>query len=166
MTPEEHIDKITGGRKTGFKVPEGYFEEFYASMPTKLPPRQEPPKVEMTTWQRIKPYVYLAAMFAGIWCMMKMFHLMSHNDISLDNPPTEVVAALNESPESFEEIVPEYAMSDFELEDSVSQQYESFDELSEDLGLELEPEYASIDVTNTSKEKPHHHEVAQTVHKK
>ena len=56
-------------------------------------------------------------------------------------------------------------MSDFELEDSVSQQYESFDELSEDLGLELEPEYAAIEVSK-SKEKPSHHEVAQTVHKK
>ena len=26
-----------------------------------------------TLWGRVRPYVYMAAMFAGVWCMLKMF---------------------------------------------------------------------------------------------
>ncbi len=39
-----------------------------------------PPK---TVWERIRPYVYMAAMFAGIWCMLKMFTLMNPADVDL-----------------------------------------------------------------------------------
>ena len=40
-----------------------------------------------TFWGRVRPYVYMAAMFAGIWCMFKMFTMMSNTstDLSIDN---------------------------------------------------------------------------------
>ncbi|MBQ4368079.1 MAG: hypothetical protein II786_08350 [Muribaculaceae bacterium] len=63
------------GKESGFKVPDNYFEDFGKRMENMLP------EVEITnvnakpsTWLRIRPYVYLAAMFAGIWCMMKVFN--------------------------------------------------------------------------------------------
>lgn len=61
----------------GMTVPEGFFADFAAKMEAALPERK--PKVidvPRTFWQKVRPYVYLAAMFAGIWCMMQMFNLM------------------------------------------------------------------------------------------
>ncbi len=60
------------GSDTGFSVPDGYFDQVFAKIGSELPERETPPVVKMTRWQRMKPYVYLAAMFAGIWCTMKM----------------------------------------------------------------------------------------------
>lgn len=61
----------------GMTVPEGYFEDFAARMTASLPEREwergEPRVVPRSFWQRVRPYVYLAAMFAGVWCMMNIF---------------------------------------------------------------------------------------------
>ena len=64
----------------GYKVPEGYFESFSQRMEQILPERPEitreqQPEVDRTFWQKIRPYVYMAAMFAGIWLMLNMFTL-------------------------------------------------------------------------------------------
>lgn len=64
-------------RSTGMTVPEGYFADFASRMKEALPEKQpEPVVVPQTKWQKMRPYVYLAAMFAGVWCMMKMFSMM------------------------------------------------------------------------------------------
>lgn len=65
-------------RNDGLKAPEGYFEDFARRMADSLPERPElaqmatgvPPR---SMWERLRPYVYMAAMFAGVWCMLKMF---------------------------------------------------------------------------------------------
>jgi uncharacterized linocin/CFP29 family protein len=36
--------------------------------------------VKPTLWQRVRPLVYLAAMFAGVWCMMQVFSNFSASD--------------------------------------------------------------------------------------
>ncbi len=68
--------------EAGMKVPEGYFDAFAARMAQNLPYRAEAEEVEApaqvrSTWQKIRPYVYMVAMFAGIWLMLQMFSLMS-----------------------------------------------------------------------------------------
>lgn len=68
--------------EAGMKVPEGYFDAFAARMAETLPYRAEAeeavtPEQVRTTWQKIRPYVYMAAMFAGIWLMLQMFGFMS-----------------------------------------------------------------------------------------
>ena len=79
------------GRNDGMTVPEGFFEDFAERLIASLPENADaegtrviPPK---TVWQRIRPYVYMAAMFAGIWCMLRMFTMMSgtSTDLSIDN---------------------------------------------------------------------------------
>ncbi|GHT63219.1 hypothetical protein AGMMS50239_18720 [Bacteroidia bacterium] len=56
-----------------FRVPEGYFEGFIADIMLKLPERPvENPKV-ISLWERVKPWVYMAAMFAGIALMLNLF---------------------------------------------------------------------------------------------
>ncbi len=69
-------------RRHGMTVPEGYFQDFAKRMEESLPdvvPGAETSDVQAqarprrTVWQKIRPYVYMAAMFAGVWCMMKVF---------------------------------------------------------------------------------------------
>ena len=60
-------------RTDPFKVPEGYFENFVPDIISKLPQRPvESPKV-INLWERVKPWIYMAAMFAGVALMINYF---------------------------------------------------------------------------------------------
>lgn len=86
---ENILDKATRmglqNPSAGMSVPEGYFDGFAQSMMSKLPYREElenPAAVReaerpRTLWQKVRPYVYMAAMFAGVWCMLQMFTSLS-----------------------------------------------------------------------------------------
>ncbi len=73
---EDILSKVD--RKTGMTVPNGYFADFANQLEEKLPEKTWPEEevVRPALWIRIRPYVYMAAMFAGVWCMLKMFSLM------------------------------------------------------------------------------------------
>lgn len=83
------LDRI--GRCDGMTVPEGFFEDFARRMQAELPENPDAENTRVlapkTFWERVRPFVYMAAMFAGIWCMLKMFTLMSTSpvDLSIDN---------------------------------------------------------------------------------
>jgi len=56
----------TIGKTDPFKVPEGYFENFAINIISKLPERPvEKPKV-ISLWEKVKPWVYMAAIFVGV----------------------------------------------------------------------------------------------------
>ena len=69
----------------GMQVPEGYFDDFNARMAAMLPERPEIENAAVaeaqqrpaTFWGRVRPYVYMAAMFAGVWCMLQLFASLS-----------------------------------------------------------------------------------------
>lgn len=93
------LDKAN--RNDGMTVPDGYFDDFAKRMTAALPERewekQKPVVLHRSVWQKIRPYVYLAAMFMGVWCMMKMFDLMrSDSGFSIDNNPVIAAALGNE----------------------------------------------------------------------
>lgn len=78
------------GKDSGFKVPENYFSDFAARMAENLPEQNIKPLPKPSTWLRIRPYVYMVAMFAGIWCMMQIFNGVSNKEKGIYNP--EIVA--------------------------------------------------------------------------
>ena len=80
----------TIGKDSGFKVPENYFSDFAEKMAKSLPDQEIQPSPQPTRWQRVRPFVYMAAMFAGIWCMMQIFNGISSKDKGIYNP--EIVA--------------------------------------------------------------------------
>ena len=84
------------GKDSGMRVPEGYFPDLERNIMASLPPYKKAERtVELSGWQRMKPYVYLAAMFCGIWLMMKVFHTATQPmSLSLDNPPAALVELL------------------------------------------------------------------------
>lgn len=55
------------GTTNPFNVPDGYFDNFSRELMNKLPEKEQVAYQEnTTTWQRIKPWVYMAAMFCGL----------------------------------------------------------------------------------------------------
>lgn len=63
-------------KTNGMTVPEGYFDDFKNRMMAELPEVKavaEP--VQRSRWQVLRPYVYMAAMFAGVYLMMNLFSL-------------------------------------------------------------------------------------------
>lgn len=73
MKEEDKVLKKVG---TGnpFTVPEGYFEHLTSEVMNKLPEQEAPPFVmkKVTKWDRVKPWAYMAAMFAGAALIIKV----------------------------------------------------------------------------------------------
>ena len=90
------------GRKDGMTVPDGYFSDFAARMDSMLPDRvtENHPAVR-TRWLMIRPYAYLAAMFAGIWCMLQMFHMIGGGAHGIMSPDTNPILAEAISDDTF-----------------------------------------------------------------
>ena len=59
--------KVLGeiGRENPFRVPEGYFEHFASELMTRLPEKEKVVVHQPTTWEKVRPWVYMAAMFVG-----------------------------------------------------------------------------------------------------
>ena len=117
---EDILKKIN--RNDGMTVPEGFLEDFAAKMEAMLPERPEaeqPRRIEhRTTWQRVRPYVYMAAMFAGIWCMLKMFTMMGPGNIDLSIDKNHILTdALSDDNFVYEYIIDD--LNDSELFDEM-----------------------------------------------
>lgn len=109
---KEDIDILKKvGRRDGMTVPEDFFADFSSRMSESLPerswamPQAAQPR---SLWQRVRPYAYMAAMFAGVWCMLKMFTLISSTscDMGIDSNPILAEAVGNE------EFIDEYIIDD------------------------------------------------------
>lgn len=87
------LDEI--GRKHGMCVPEDYFADFTEKMVDSLPEREIPLPEQPTLWLRVRPWVYMAAMFAGVWLMMKMFTSIFSVEKG-ENPNVEMTASVPE----------------------------------------------------------------------
>ena len=73
MGKEDNILRKVGTQNP-FRVPEHYFEDFTQELMSKLP-EKEPMQclLEPTLWQRVKPWVYMTAMFCGIMLSVRIF---------------------------------------------------------------------------------------------
>ncbi|MDR0698936.1 MAG: hypothetical protein LBG28_06940 [Tannerella sp.] len=65
MKINDKIDKLKG-RSNPFRVPEGYFENFTGSMMSRLPNVSVKRAKEISIYNRVKPWLYMAAAFAGL----------------------------------------------------------------------------------------------------
>ncbi len=73
--------KARYGTKTPYKVPEGYFEQFHEQLMSRLPEAtpEAAPEAKITLMTRIKPLLYLAAMFVGIVFLMQGIAYVQHS---------------------------------------------------------------------------------------
>lgn len=62
------------GKQNPFRVPDHYFEDFTHELMNKLPEQETMPStLKITLWQRVKPWLYMAAMFCGIMLSVRIF---------------------------------------------------------------------------------------------
>lgn len=101
------------GKDSGFKVPENYFEDFNKRMTEMLPEVEiTPVDVKPTMWQRVRPLVYLAAMFAGVWCMMSVFN---HFNGTQTDSVGAVAEKLIDDKSNVDEFLMSGSVSDYDL---------------------------------------------------
>ena len=110
------------GKDPGFKVPENYFADFNKRITEMLPDVEiTPVDVKPTMWQRIRPIIYLAAMFAGVWCMMQVFSNFTASDNL--NSVRAVAEKLQDDKGNVDDFIMSGAVSDYDMlsyEDSVA----------------------------------------------
>ncbi len=66
MKEEDNILRQVG-TENPFRVPEGYFEHLTSDIMSRLPEKESvmPPTRPVSLWDKIKPWIYMAAMFVG-----------------------------------------------------------------------------------------------------
>lgn len=68
-TEENNLDHLKG--KNPFKVPEGYMEGLTNQIMSQLPDKPEEAEKRITRMERIRPWLYMAAVFAGMGLFFK-----------------------------------------------------------------------------------------------
>lgn len=62
------------GNRTPFSVPNGYFDGLDARITDALPQRTDNmPQQTVTVWMKVRPYLYMAAAFAGLYFGIGLF---------------------------------------------------------------------------------------------
>lgn len=133
MKQEDRLKKKVGNRLP-YQVPEDYFNTFKSEMMSNLPAYPvKPETADISLWQKIRPYIYLAAMFAGIWCMMKIFHNASSGlDMPGQSALADESALIVEANDPYDYLAYSDVNAQFELEEEVSEFYTSIDEFKKD----------------------------------
>lgn len=101
------------GKKNPFIVPDGYFENFAENLMDELPENhsQDPPEISM--WQRIKPWFYMAAMFCGLMLSVRVFVGSPNEDVPVN---VSEAAGNSEFPDEYiDPIVKQVMMDDYTL---------------------------------------------------
>ncbi|MDR0865466.1 MAG: hypothetical protein LBO74_11120 [Candidatus Symbiothrix sp.] len=71
MNEDVNLDEI--GKKNPFKVPDGYFEGLTSQIMAQLPEKVQGETKVISLWDRVKPWMYMAAIFMGVALMVKVF---------------------------------------------------------------------------------------------
>lgn len=132
MKRHENKLKEKVGTRNPYTLPDGYFESFKSGLMDSLPEFPAKPKQKrLSPWQRIKPYAYLAAMFAGIWCMMQIFHHVS-NSTSHTGSDREEIAFSNFEPDTYDYYIDDSNGDDIEIQEEVLSLYNNMDDFKRD----------------------------------
>ena len=75
------------GKERPFTVPEGYFEHFHEQLMSNLPENAPvvAPTIKVSLMTRIKPWLYMAAMFVGIIFMVQGIMYVHETHLGTDN---------------------------------------------------------------------------------
>ena len=112
MGKEDNILK-KAGTDNPFSIPDHYFEDFSRNLMAKLPEKEPLPlPEEPTLWQRVKPWIYMAAMFCGIMLSVRVFVGDPQKE---EIPHINVADAENIPDEDWEIIIDRIMMDDYTI---------------------------------------------------
>ncbi len=110
------------GKDPGFKVPENYFNDFNAKLMESLPEVKITEEVNPTLWVRVRPFIYMAAMFAGVWLMMNIFSI-GKSSATGEQKAARISQGVINNDKNAEELINYGGVSDYDImtyEDSVN----------------------------------------------
>lgn len=115
------------GKEPGFIVPEEYFANFNAKMMDSLPEVKITEEEKPTLWVRLRPFVYMAAMFAGIWLMMNIFTKVKAPSADMQQMRTQIPDGLLYE-QNAEDFIDYEAFSEYDMifEDSLYMETDEF----------------------------------------
>lgn len=116
MKEEDNILRKVGTGNS-FKAPEGYFENLTSEVMNKLPERENPlSKInrEITMWERVKPWTYMAAMFIGAALIIRVASVNHKSDMD-EVAATEVADTGNLSDQYINAALDGSMMDDYSL---------------------------------------------------
>ena len=89
---EEDILLKKLGKEDSFKVPDGYFENLTSEVMNKLPEKEKVVFKEepVSTWRRLKPLLYMAAMFVGAALIIRVASSDRKSVADIDVAATEI----------------------------------------------------------------------------
>ena len=112
MGKEDNILRKVG-TSNPFRVPDHYFEDFTQELMNKLPEKEPMPLMsEPTLWQRVKPWIYMTAMFCGIMLSVRVFVGEPQKD---EFPAISQIEAENITDEDWEIMIDYIMMDDYSL---------------------------------------------------
>lgn len=77
--------KEIGETKNPFKVPENYFAQFNEEIMNRLPEKEIVAPRTVSLWEKAKPWVYLAALFVGLYFTVNFLKKAPGNDNTAEN---------------------------------------------------------------------------------
>lgn len=104
------------GKENPFKVPEGYFENIVPEIMKQLPEAKVQESSEISMWEKVKPWVYMVAMFCGLMFglrVMMMDKPLSRDTISSNVSMTDTVQGIPD--EYIDPILDQAMMDDYTL---------------------------------------------------
>ncbi|MEG1574060.1 MAG: hypothetical protein RR293_01590 [Bacteroidales bacterium] len=108
-------------RDSGMRVPDGYFDSLAERITRELPDVELPVEEPINLWKKIQPWLYMAAMFAGIALMFKIFSWNGNNEnktAELRNETHEYVETEMEEDVFFYDNVTDYAIYEYIAENN------------------------------------------------
>lgn len=104
------------GKDNPFRVPENYFESLVPEIMDKLPEKEIPEVVEISMWERVKPWVYMVAMFCGLMFGLRVIVGDNHKTTETENlASTETETAEDFQDEYINSIANDVMMDDYTL---------------------------------------------------
>lgn len=104
------------GNENPFKVPEGYFENIVPEIMKQLPEAEVQESGEISMWEKVKPWVYMVAMFCGLMFglrVMMMDKPLSRDTVSSNVSMTDSVQGIPD--EYIDPILDQAMMDDYTL---------------------------------------------------
>ena len=100
------------GKENPFKVPEDYFENIVSEIMKQLPEAEAQESVEITMWERVKPWVYMVAMFCGLMFGLRVMMMDKpvNKEINTDN--VSMTDSLEGIPDEYIDPILDQAMMD------------------------------------------------------
>lgn len=101
------------GKENPFKVPEDYFENVVSEIMKQLPEAEAQESVEITMWERVKPWVYMVAMFCGLMFGLRVMMMDKpvNKEINTDN--VSMTDSLEDTPDEYIDSILDQAMMDY-----------------------------------------------------